>query len=301
MSPPATCEKPRRCENPFCSGLKRQMSSGELYFSDLQQVNFITMSAPSPTEQFTDDEVESFRRDGCLIAHGLIPADYIETMKRITQRDLKAHHGDIEYEAELHYPGAPASLDAEGGRTVRRLRQAISRDPVFMRLVREPFLLNRLKQLLGPQVVMPLTHHNCIMTKQPRFSSDTGWHQDTRYWSFSTGELVNIWIALGSENLHNGCLRVLPGTHTRRAPAELLDDDLFLREDLEANQSLLKSARPAELQPGDVLFFHARCFHAATRNFSDETKQSVVFTFRSIDNPPVPGSRSAQWPELLLS
>ena len=52
---------------------------------------------------------------------------------------------------------------------------------------------------------------------------------------------------------------------------------------------------------GDVLYFHARCFHAATRNYSTETKQSVVFTFRSLDNPPVPGTKSAQWPELLLS
>jgi hypothetical protein len=26
-----------------------------------------------------------------------------------------------------------------------------------------------------------------------------------------------------------------------------------------------------------------------------------VFTFRSLENPPIPGSRSAAWPELLLS
>ncbi len=250
---------------------------------------------------FSDDEVRQFQRDGYFIAQKLIPADYIETMKRITQRDLFAHLGDIEYEADLHYPGAPTSIDEEGGRTARRLRQAISRDPVFLRLVAEPFLLNRLKQLLGPHVVMPLAHHNCIMTKQPRFSSDTGWHQDTRYWSFQTGELVNIWIALGPENPHNGCLQVLPATHTKPADAERLDEALFLRTDLAENQPMLKTARAVELRPGDVLFFHAHCFHAATRNFSSETKQSVVFTFRSLTNPPVPGSRSAQWPELLLS
>ena len=251
--------------------------------------------------QFSDSEVIDFRREGYFVARRLIPVTYLETMKRITQRDLAAHQGDIEYEADLHYPGAPPSLDAEGGRTARRLRQAISRDPVFSRLVKEPFLLNRLKQLLGPHIVMPLAHHNCIMTKQPRFSSDTGWHQDTRYWSFRTGELVNTWMALGPETLQNGCLQVLPGTHTSPAPPERLDAALFLRKDLADNQALLKTARPVELEPGDVLFFHARCFHAATRNFSSESKQSVVFTFRSLDNPPTPGSRSAELPELLLS
>ena len=255
----------------------------------------------STTTEFIQDEVETFQRDGYLVVRGLIPLDCVDAMKRITQRDLAAHQGDIEYEAELSYPGAPESLDAEGGRTARRLRQAISRDPMFAKLVKEPFLLKRLQQLLGPHIVMPLIHHNCIMTKQPRFSSDTGWHQDTRYWNFTTGDLVNIWIALGEENPHNGCLRVLPRTHFEPAQRERLDDALFLRTDLEQNQPLLQRAIPVELKAGDVLFFHARCFHSATRNFSTESKQSVVFTFRSLENRPIPGTKSAQWPELLLS
>jgi phytanoyl-CoA hydroxylase len=259
------------------------------------------MTNHKTTTEFSHEEVASFQQDGYFVARDLLPRESINEMKRITQRDLAAHQGDIEYEAELSYPGAPQSLDAEGGRTARRLRQAISRDPIFAKLVKEPCLVNRLQQLLGPHIVMPLIHHNCIMTKQPRYSSDTGWHQDTRYWNFTTGDLVNIWIALGDETLQNGCLRVLPGTHHERAPRERLDDALFLRTDLEQNQPLLARAIPVELKAGDVLFFHARCFHAATRNYSTESKQSVVFTFRSLDNPPVPGTKSAQWPELLLS
>ncbi|MCA9013135.1 MAG: phytanoyl-CoA dioxygenase family protein, partial [Planctomycetaceae bacterium] len=118
-------------------------------------------STASPTVDFTQEEFEFFRQNGYLVVRSLIPTDCIEMMKRITQRDLAAHQGDIEYEAELSYPGAPESLEAEGGRTARRLRQAISRDPVFAKLVKEPFLVNRLQQLLGPHVVMPLIHHNC--------------------------------------------------------------------------------------------------------------------------------------------
>ena len=253
------------------------------------------------SDHFSEAEKLFFSENGYVIQRSLIPAEYLDQMRHVTERDLAGHFGDNEYEADLHYPGAPASLESEGGRTIRRLRQAICRDPVFLKLLTQPFLLNRLCQLLGPNVVMPLAHHNCIMTKQPHFSSDTGWHQDTRYWSFSSGDLVNIWVALGPENLHNGCLRVLPGTHHAAASPERLDDALFLRTDLPENQALLAQATPVELQPGDVLFFHARCFHAATRNFSSQTKQSVVFTFRSLENTPIPGSRSASWPELLLS
>ncbi len=256
---------------------------------------------PTHSDTFTPTELDSFRNHGFRVVPGLIPTELLRQVRDVTDRDLAGQFGDVEYEADLHYPGAPKSRDAEGGRTIRRLRQAISRDPVFLRLVTQPGILHRLQQLLGPHIVMPLAHHNCIMTKQPHFSSDTGWHQDTRYWSFASGDLVNIWIALGPENPHNGCLQVLPGTHLNAAPRERLDEALFLRTDLPENQSLLKTATPVCLEPGDVLFFHARCFHAATRNFSTQTKQSAVFTFRSLENPPIPGSRSAAWPELLLS
>ncbi len=222
-------------------------------------------------------------------------------MKAIAERDAASGLGDIEYEADVKYPGAPKSLDSEGGRTIRRLRQAFSRDPIFARLVKEPFLLHRLQQLLGERVVMPLVHHNCIMTKNPQFSSDTGWHQDIRYWSFEQPDLVNVWIALTDESPGNGCLQLLPGTHRESIPAERLDDQLFLRTDLPENQPWLSEAVTAELSPGDVLFFHARCFHSATRNFSDQPKCSAVFTFRELWNTPLPNTRSAALPELLLS
>lgn len=249
---------------------------------------------------FSNDELSSFNRNGFVVQRELVPETYRSAILAVTKRDADLHFGDIEYEAEVQYPGAPLSLEEEGGRTIRRLRQAFSRDPVFSQLVKESFLLGRLQQLLGPQVVMPLAHHNCVMTKHPHFSSDTGWHQDIRYWSFQSSQLVNVWIALGHESLSNGCLRLIPGSHRMELSNEQLDEQRFLREDWPGNSELLNSAEAAELHPGDVLFFHARCFHAATRNYSEATKYSAVFTFRSLENSPLPDTRSASLPELLL-
>src|SRR5690606_16820089 len=123
-------------------------------------------------------------------------------------------------------------------------------------------------------------HHNCIMTKQPQFSSDTGWHQDIRYWSFRRPELVSLWLALGEEHRDNGCLQLLPGTHVPSIEPWRLDEAKFLRTDLEANQEWLARRVYAELHPGDALFFHARTFHAATRNHMSDVKLSLVMTFR---------------------
>lgn len=250
---------------------------------------------------FSMEDVEHFRQHGYVISRGLTAESLRLEMQRVTLEGLGREIGPVEYEADLHYPGAPHSRDERGGRTVRRLKNALCRNPVFTDWLSQPSLVNRLRQLVGPELVVPLAHHNCIMTKQPEFSSDTGWHQDIRYWSFTRPELVSVWLALGPENQKNGCLHLIPGTHQMTFDRSRFDEDLFLRPDLPENASLIDSKVAAELQPGDVLFFHCRTFHAASRNYTSDPKFSVVVTVRPADNPPLPGTRSASMPELLIS
>lgn len=250
---------------------------------------------------FTSEETSRFHRDGYVIARTLIGDVDLNRMRQITERGLQGEIAPVEYEADLRYAGSPESLQSLGGHTVRRLKQAHSRDFLFTEWMIRAEILGRLQQLLGPRVVCPLAHHNCIMTKQPQFSSETGWHQDIRYWSFLRPELVNTWIALGSERPENGCLQVIPGSHVMSLPRRLFDEKSFFREDLPENRTLIETKHYVELMPGDVLFFHAKTLHAASRNSLCEAKYSVVFTFRAADNPPLPNTRSASLPELLLT
>lgn len=262
--------------------------------------NSVLSSAVPAAPCFSPDEVAAFQEQGYLIVRQMAPAALVRRMHEVTLEGLERAIAPVEYEADLRYPGAPESHDVRGGRTIRRLKQALSRDYAFIEWVQHPNVVNRLRQVLGPTVFCPLAHHNCIMTKAPEFSSVTGWHQDLRYWSFQKPDLVNVWLALGPERPENGCLQVIPGTHRMSFRPERFDKDLFLRDDLPENQELIAQAIHADLEPGDVLFFHCRTFHAAGRNLTGDTKYSVVMTFRGTDNAPIPGSRSASLPELLL-
>jgi phytanoyl-CoA hydroxylase len=254
-----------------------------------------------PPPLFLPEEVSRFHADGYLIVRGLIHDELREQMLAATLEGIERSIEPIEYEADLHYPGAPKSRQARGGRTARRLKQAHARHPVFTDWLTRPEILLRLQQLLGPGVVMPLAHHNCIMTKQPTFSSDTRWHQDIRYWSFSRPDLVSVWIALGQENPENGSLQLIPGSHAIDFEREQFDEELFFRREWPPNHELIASQVSTELEPGDALLFHCRLLHAANRNRTGEPKYSVVSTFRPGDNPPLPGTRSASLPELLIA
>jgi phytanoyl-CoA hydroxylase len=259
------------------------------------------MSVTTAGAAFTADEVALFDRQGFLVVRQMVSAELVAQLRSLVEDQLQRHVPPVEYEADLHYPGAPTSRQVPGGQTVRRLKQAHSRSYLFTEWLQSPPLLNRLQQLLGPAVVCPLAHHNCIMTKHPAFSSETGWHQDLRYWSFQRPELVNAWLALGSERAANGGLRVIPGSHRARFADEQFDHQRFFRTDWPANEPWLNRQQLVELDAGDVLFFHCLTLHAADRNTTNQTKLSVVFTFRPGDNPPIPGTRSAESPELILT
>jgi len=251
-------------------------------------------------ERFHTQELARFESDGFAIVRGMVDVDMRERILHVARAHLLQEAAPLEYEAQLHYPGAPESLDAPGGHTVRRLLQACARDPVFRAWGTGVPVAARLRQLLGEQVRLSQVHHNCVMTKQPRYSSVTGWHQDMRYWAFRRPELVSVWLALGRETPENGGLSFIPGTHRMDIGRERLDDALFLREDLPENQALIARRESPTLEAGDVVFFHCRTFHCAAANRTDAAKFSLVFTYHAADNAPLPGTRSDSLPAIAL-
>lgn len=257
-------------------------------------------SSAMPPDRFSDEEIEQFQRDGYTVVKGIGGREPQETMLSVAKAQLVLPVQPVEYEADVHYPGAPESRNSDGGETVRRLLRAHARHPIFTEWVCQRGIVGRLQQLLGAPVVMPLAHHNCIMTKQPRYSSRTMWHQDIRFWSFEQPDLVSVWLALGEETRENGCLSVIPGTHRMSFAADRFDEGSFLDPEQPQNRELIGRRVAVELQPGDTLFFHSRTFHAAGNNQTGRSKFSVVFTFRSADNSPLPGTRSASLPEMTL-
>jgi phytanoyl-CoA hydroxylase len=250
--------------------------------------------------RFTPEHLRLFMQAGVIVVQQLAPLRRVRELREIALAHLAAGAAPAEYEADLHYPGAPPTRDAPGGTTVRRLLQAYARDSVFRNFATAPEIAVPLRQILGPRVMLSQTHHNCLMTKQPRYSSETGWHQDIRYWSFERPELVSVWLALGREFPDNGCLSFLPGTHTMEFASDQLDDALFLRTGTALNQGLIATRLTPVLESGDAVFFHCRTLHAAGSNRTDQVKLSLVFSYYAADNHPLPGTRSASLPGVAL-
>ncbi|MEM7079612.1 MAG: phytanoyl-CoA dioxygenase family protein [Pseudomonadota bacterium] len=244
-----------------------------------------------------------FQRDGYIVLRRVLDTALLAEVKAAIATMLEPLVGPVEYEADVGYPGSPAARSAQGGDTPRRLLHAYARAQSLRDLALHPAVTAQIAEIFGtPEHDLRLSqcHHNCVMTKYPGHSSATLWHQDIRYWSFDSPDLVSAWFALGDERERNGALRVIPGSHRLELDRGRLDRDLFLRPELDLNRALIDSARSVELAQGDVLLFSSRLFHAAGKNMSAAVKLTPVFTFHHVDNSPIPGTRSALLPSIAV-
>src|SRR5260364_207185 len=126
----------------------------------------------------------TLKSHGFVVIRALADAARCAEIRRAARAQLLAKAAPLEYEADLHYPGAPASRRAGGGETVRRLLNAYDRDRVFRCWAAWPSIVDWMQMYFGEPVMLTKAHHNCIMTKHPVYGSLTGWHRDARYWSF---------------------------------------------------------------------------------------------------------------------
>lgn len=242
----------------------------------------------------TEIELAQFAQQGFLVLKNFANAEVLSSLQADAQQWLAAPQSPFELELETGYPGAPSGKNALGANTTRRILQAFDRSSAVQSWCANTKLLSYLHALLGGEkLFLTRAHHNCLMTKAPRFSSDTGWHQDIRYWSFNNAELISTWLALGTENVKNGGLRVIPGSHRIQYLKHMFDERIFFKTDLDENKHLLDTAIEIELEAGDVLLFHAKLLHSASRNTTEQTKLSLVFTYHNEQTLPEPGSRSS--------
>jgi phytanoyl-CoA hydroxylase len=245
-------------------------------------------------------QIATLRSDGFVVVPGFVPGDALEALRGVAVRQLAAREPPLELEADLQYPGAPPSQDAEGGRTVRRLLDAYGRDPVFAFWGVAPGVGDWMHAYFDEDVLMSRAHHNCLMTKHPRYGSMTGWHRDIRYWSFEREDLISVWIALGEETSDNGGLWFVPSSHAMTFSEAQFDAAKFFRLDRADNAEIVRSAVSPRLAPGDAVFFHCNVLHSAGQNMSEAVKLSLVYTYHGLSNAPKAGTRSASKTEVPL-
>jgi phytanoyl-CoA hydroxylase len=153
----------------------------------------------------------------------------------------------------------------------------LHRDAVFASFATSPPVVDLVADLIAPDIDVFLSQF--IFKTSGAWGQP--WHQDSFYFPFEPARpVVGVWLAVTEATLQNGCLHVLPGSHTepvhrhvpdRRPGAnhgyfEIVDHDM-------------RAAEPVLMQPGDLLVFDSHLMHCSTDNESDSIRAAMVFHY----------------------
>jgi phytanoyl-CoA hydroxylase len=235
--------------------------------------------------QLTQKQLNDFQKNGFLVLKNFASHELCDEITKKAKEHLEKKIAPIESEQEY--------LNFNDNKiTIRRLRQVYDREDIFKEWMTYKKIRPILKQLLNDEIVLTLAHHNSIMTKLPKESTRTYWHQDRRYWSFENDNLVSVWLSLGDEFLDNGLLEFIPGSHKMNFDSNRFDENSNFLDENNENIKLIKNKVSTPLKKGDVVLFHCKTLHHANKNNTENAKISFVYTVRGKNNKPLLNTRS---------
>lgn len=232
-----------------------------------------------------EKQLEQFNNDGFLVLKNFANSELCDEILQKAKEHLEKKQAPIESEQEY------MQVD-DSAITVRRLRQVYDREEIFKKWMTNSDIRPILKQVLNDTPVLTLAHHNSIMTKMPHESTRTFWHQDRRYWHFENDNLVSVWLSLGDEFLENGLLEFIPKSHKIEFSKDRFDEHSNFLDENDDNKKLIQTKVHQNLQKGDVVLFHCKTLHHASKNQTDNAKISFVYTVRASKNKSLEKTRS---------
>lgn len=161
------------------------------------------------------------------------------------------------------------------------LREAHYHHRALYDLCTAPKLLDLMEQLLGPDIVLLYSH---ILNKKPG-GLRVAWHQDGPYWWRVDPKIaVTAWVALDDAGPHNGCMRVIPGSHAgHRDLGQVLVDtpDLIQERPFELPPSVLESGRAEDIvmRRGDVSLHDSYLIHGSEPNPSNARRAALTIRY----------------------
>jgi ectoine hydroxylase-related dioxygenase (phytanoyl-CoA dioxygenase family) len=164
--------------------------------------------------------------------------------------------------------------------TVRRIWSPTQKHAVFDRMAADPALLDCVASLIGDNI---LFHYSKLNMKGPKFGSPVYWHQDFSYYPHTNTDLLTAVIFLDDAAAHNGCLRVVPGSHRRGLCSHEIDG--FFRGRVSTVDE--SEAVSLEVPAGSVIMLHCLVLHASARNESDAPRRAFLPAYRAADALPI--------------
>jgi ectoine hydroxylase-related dioxygenase (phytanoyl-CoA dioxygenase family) len=204
------------------------------------------------TTTVSDEQVRFFKTFGYLVMRNVFSSDELAVINREFDQTLTSQYTHAPYDG-----------------TKRHWSMMMDEDtPLFAQLLEDPRFLLPARQFFGPDVLG-------IAIDANRYTGNTGWHPDTVS-PLQYG--VKFAFYLQPVAAETGALRVIPATHRLFPFTKEFSETLYASPIREVPSQILES------QPGDVIAFDLRLWHASYGGSKDRRMCTVVY----YNNPKTP-------------
>ncbi len=157
--------------------------------------------------------------------------------------------------------------------------EGVTGDTQFFDLTKDPAILDMVEQIIGPDIVLWGCQAFC---KPAGDGMEVPMHQDGHYWPIEPLATCTAWIAIDDSNVENGCMRVIPGTHT---DSQLVAHEHDHRSDIVLNQKVAgdpdRDARAVdiELKAGQLSLHDIFLVHGSNANRSTRRRAGIAIRY----------------------
>ncbi len=147
-----------------------------------------------------------------------------------------------------------------------RMLQMHRWDDVSRNWMLEPRINEALVGILGRE---PYAVQTMIYFKPPK-ARGQALHQDNYYLRVQPGTCVAAWMALDRCDQANGCLQIVPGSHTWPVLCTTKADTAQSFTDVTVPVPEGTQPAPVIMEPGDVMFFNGQIVHGSLPNTTED-------------------------------
>lgn len=234
----------------------------------------------------SESQVHRFHQDGFVIIRQLFDTEEMAIVRQAAKNDraFRHHAHDLK--------------DTEGGVAKLVLWNHAGKD-VFGTVAKTPRIVDSMEQLLADEVYH---YHSKMSIKEPFKGGAWEWHQDYGYWYLNGclyPDMASALVAVDPNTRENGCLELLKGSH-KMGRIEHGRHGEQTGADPERIEAALKIQERvyAELEPGDVCFFHSNTLHSSAANKSPHPRWSLLCCYNTKHNNPYKASHHPSYEPL---
>ena len=164
-------------------------------------------------------------------------------------------------------------------RAVRSMEPVFQLDPRLEGVVDDPRIWKPCAEIVGCETLSLFSDK--LNVKRPG-GAPFPWHQEGPYWAYGAEDLervVTLILYLDDATVDNGCLWIIPGTHTYGALDSLKNRGTLgrLYTDVDA---LDEEPLPLDLPAGSVGFFHRDIVHGSQTNRTDQNRRAYLLAYQ---------------------